>query len=150
MKTKPLPSLRSERLKTAHLVRVTQPHIFSRVSYLGNIINAHALAQSPTVKDMWIVCLCVLIQSHSFASGKFTCGQTRRSLRQKYTVALNCAQCRRVSGTFLFGHHLPDQPPWCSSARSRWGCPDATASGGASHFGSRCVSGTFLFVFLDL
>ena len=46
-----------------HRTRGTDAH-FSR----AHVINAHALAQDLTVKDMWIVCLRALIKSHSFVS----------------------------------------------------------------------------------
>ena len=47
--------------------RDTDAH-FSRVAHMRHIINAHPLAQDRTVKNMWIVGLCVLIKRHSFVS----------------------------------------------------------------------------------
>ena len=59
--------IRVESVKTAHLVRVTKTHMF-RFACAGHIINAHALAQDPAVKDKGKVCLCVLIKSRSSVS----------------------------------------------------------------------------------
>ena len=47
--------------------RHTDAH-FSRVAHMRHISNADALAQDLTVKDMWIVYLRVVIESHWFVS----------------------------------------------------------------------------------
>ena len=57
-----------QKLKTAHFAVRTERVAQTLVFACAHVINAHALARDLTVADMWIVCLRMLIKSHSFVS----------------------------------------------------------------------------------
>ena len=119
-------------VKTEHLVRVTQTHTFSRLA----IINAHALAQNLTVKDMWIVCLRALIKSHSFVSCFVVHCLSHGSHLLLYTTSVRQKPCSTLQGGLILGR-LAEQSPLTFMCRQRnfddsvnnWTCRDSNVFG---------------------